>query len=167
VCVSVVGDICMALWYSKVALKGLNRLACTAWCVCVCVCASCSSWCVCVCVCVSCSSWHMSRCVCVSCSSWHESSTHVYVCVSCSSRHESGTYARSRRRSDLKCLDLQIIRFYRIIRGLPFSSVKICLKFRGLPWQTCLKVTGTPAKICWNFGSRTISSVCGICVCVM
>ena len=40
----------------------------------------------------------------------------------------------SRRTSDWNYLNLQIIRFYRIIRRLLFSSVKICLKFRGLPW---------------------------------
>jgi len=44
--------------------------------------------------------------------------------------------------------------FTRLIRGLPFTPVKTCLKCWGLPWFF-LKVMGTPVKTCWNVGIRT------------
>jgi len=63
----------------------------------------------------------------------------------------------ARRRSDFKYLRLQIGRFSRPlfwVTGTPFyfreklfESLLTCAK-------TCLKVTGTPAKTCWKFGSR-------------
>jgi len=73
---------------------------------------------------------------------------------------------RTRRRSDLKYLDLQIIRFPHIIRGLPFSSVKTSLNFWGLLWELVWKLRGFPWKfieilevvIIWI----PISSVCGV-----
>ena len=39
-------------------------------------------------------------------------------------------------------------------QGLPFTSVKPCLKFRGLPWNPVWKLRGQQRKLVWNFGSR-------------
>jgi len=67
-----------------------------------------------------------------------------------------GVY-RSRRRSYLKYLDLQILRFSPKIfwvPGTPFTHVKICLKIWGLPWKRVWSVRGFPWKHVWNFGSR-------------
>jgi len=45
------------------------------------------------------------------------------------------------------------------------NSRLLTWKFSETPVKSCLKVTGTPVKTCWNFGSRNISSpissVCG------
>ena len=50
--------------------------------------------------------------------------------------------SRSRRRSDLKCLNLQImwVSHDHIIRGPRMTPVKTCLKILGNPLTTCLKV---------------------------
>jgi len=63
----------------------------------------------------------------------------------------------SRRRSDLKYLDLQIRRFSRPpfgATGTPFTHVKICLKIWGLPRKKVWCVRGLLWKLVGNFGSR-------------
>jgi len=40
-------------------------------------------------------------------------------------------------------------------RGLPFTSVKTCLKFWGVPWKSVWKLQGLLWKLVWDFGSRT------------
>jgi len=74
--------------------------------------------------------------------------THSYV------KHDS---FHSRRRSDLKHLDLQISRIYRKlleVTGTPFTHVKPCLKFWGLPRKHVWYVRGLLWKLVGCFGSR-------------
>jgi len=64
---------------------------------------------------------------------------------------------RSRRRSDLKCLDLQIGQFSCPpfwVTGTPVYSRENLFELGGTPVKTCLKGTGTPVKTCSNFGGR-------------
>ena len=59
---------------------------------------------------------------------------HVHPCTSISSIHTCT--CQSRKRSDQKYLDLQILQFYRKlfwVTGTPFIHVKPCLKCWGLP----------------------------------
>jgi len=79
------------------------------------------------------------------------------------------TWIRARRRTDFKYLHLQIGRFSRPlfwVTGTPFYFREKLFEFFLTSAKTCLKVTGTLAKTCWNLGSRNyfldlISSVCG------
>ena len=67
------------------------------------------------------------------------------------------TPIRSRRRSYLKYLDLQILRFSRKIfwvPGTPFTHVQIRLKIWGVPWKRVWYVRGLLWKFVSNFGSR-------------
>ena len=64
---------------------------------------------------------------------FHVVHTQHHTAPHCTTLRHTATYCNTlRRRSDLKYLDLQIIRVYRIIRGLPFTPVKPCLRFWGL-----------------------------------
>jgi len=64
---------------------------------------------------------------------------------------------RSRMRSDLKCLDLQIYpisgRIFQVT-GTPFTRVKICFKSWGLPWKRVEYVRGLKWQLVGNFGGR-------------
>jgi len=63
----------------------------------------------------------------------------------------------SRRRPDLKYLDLQILRFHRKfiwVSGTPFTHVKPCLKFWGLPRKRVWYAQGLLWKLVGNLGSR-------------
>jgi len=60
----------------------------------------------------------------------------------------------SRRRSDLKYLDLQIGQFSCAlfwVTGTPVYSLENWFEILGTPVKTCLKVTGTPVKTCLKF----------------
>jgi len=67
------------------------------------------------------------------------------------------TCNRSRKRSDLKYLGLQIGQFSCLlgVTGTPVYSRENFLEFLGNPVKTCLNVTGTQWKFVWNFGSRS------------
>ena len=63
----------------------------------------------------------------------------------------------SRRRPDLKHLDLQIrVVFLEILLSDEDSvySRKTLFVIFGIPEKTCLICTGTPIKTCWKIGSR-------------
>jgi len=66
------------------------------------------------------------------CKTLHHTAPHCNTLQHTATRLMNEPY-RSRRRSALKYLDLQIILIYRIIRRLSFTPVKPSLKFRGLP----------------------------------
>jgi len=61
---------------------------------------------------------------------------------------------QSWRRSDSKCLNLQIIQFPWIsclCGGGPINSRENLFEMLGTPVKTCLQVTGTPVKTCMKF----------------
>jgi len=67
---------------------------------------------------------------------------------------------RSPRRWDLKHLDRQIGQFscpVFWVTGTPVYFRERQFKFIGNSVKTCLKVTGTPMKTCWNFDSSNYS----------
>jgi len=64
---------------------------------------------------------------------------------------------RSRKKSDLKYLDLQITQFFRLffwVTETPIDSRENLLKSWGLPWKLVSSFRGLPWKLVWNFGSR-------------
>jgi len=81
--------------------------------------------------------------------------THAYVW------HAAFICVRSRRRSDLKNLDLQNGKFPCLliwVTGTPIYSCENFFEIFGIPVKICLTVMGLPSRIVGKFGSRVLKS---------